>query len=280
MDKDEKNEDILSITMELERPLEDKPLLVDEKYPTPKKKSYKDLFITIFIILGIVAIVLYKWLGNPYTPNEIAMQALISDDEIEVTISEYISFTPKNLKVERGFIFYPGAKIKPECYAPLAREISKAGYKVIIADMAFNMPIFSINAAKNIMNDFNNINKWTVGGHSLGGVVAARFACNNNKVESVVLLASYPSNYDLKYLGKKVLSIWGSSDGILNFEKAYKAKEELLPPSTVVVEIEGGNHSQFGNYGTQDGDEEAIISSEEQLKITTDSIVNFLNDLE
>ena len=43
-----------------------------------------------------------------------------------------------------------------------------------------------------------------------------------------------------------------------------------------VVEIEGGNHAQFGNYGPQKGDLPATISAEEQQAQAVDAITDFI----
>ena len=43
-----------------------------------------------------------------------------------------------------------------------------------------------------------------------------------------------------------------------------------------VVEIEGGNHAQFGNYGPQEGDLPATISAEEQQAQTVEAITDFI----
>ena len=43
-----------------------------------------------------------------------------------------------------------------------------------------------------------------------------------------------------------------------------------------IVEIEGGNHAQFGNYGPQKGDLTAAISAEEQQAQTVATIEAFL----
>ena len=37
-----------------------------------------------------------------------------------------------------------------------------------------------------------------------------------------------------------------------------------LPESTIEVVIDGGNHAQFGSYGTQKGDGEAAVTREAQ----------------
>ena len=42
------------------------------------------------------------------------------------------------------------------------------------------------------------------------------------------------------------------------------------------MEIEGGNHAQFGNYGPQKGDLPATISAQDQQAQTVEAIANFL----
>ena len=43
-----------------------------------------------------------------------------------------------------------------------------------------------------------------------------------------------------------------------------------------VVEIQGGNHAQFGNYGPQKGDAPATISAEEQQARTVEAVAEFI----
>lgn len=43
------------------------------------------------------------------------------------------------------------------------------------------------------------------------------------------------------------------------------------------VIIEGGCHAYFGMYGEQDGDGKANISDEEQIEITAEAILKFVN---
>ena len=150
--------------------------------------------------------------------------------------------------------------------------------EVIIADMPLNFAILSPNKAEKIINEHKNIESWVIGGHSLGGVAASNFASKENKVEGVVLLASYPSNEELKNLEKKVLSIWGSKDGVLNFTNLIESKDKL-PKDTTYVEIEGANHAQFGDYGKQKGDHDALISEQKQVDITSNSIIKLLESI-
>ena len=52
--------------------------------------------------------------------------------------------------------------------------------------------------------------------------------------------------------------------------------EDEIDYTENVVEIEGGNHAQFGNYGPQKGDLPATISAEEQQTQTVEAISNFI----
>jgi len=134
-----------------------------------------------------------------------------------------------------------------------------------------------VNRAESVINKYEEITDWVIGGHSLGGAMAARYTYNNpQKLSGLILLASYPAqNNDLSDMDIRVLSIYGSSDGITSQEKINNSKENL-PDDTEWVEIKGGNHSQFGWYGFQDGDDEAQISREKQQSIIVDAITNFL----
>ena len=165
----------------------------------------KKIIITISVILGIILGGSLVWSSKSYKPNELAIQALNSDKKIEVKNDKFISFTPQNQKVEKGFIFYPGAGVEPEAYAPICREIALKGYEVVIAKMPLNLAILSPNKADKIISSYNNIKTWAIGGHSLGGVMASKYASNHDDIKAVAFYASYPSNDELKDLDLKVI---------------------------------------------------------------------------
>lgn len=272
-------EDTFSITMELQRPLlkdeddENKEKIKHREYRFKKNIKFGLCVLVVIFLMGII-----NWIVTAYKPGQLALDSLVSDDKVEITVDGNITFTPKGTEATKGFILYPGAKVDAKAYAPLCRKIAENGYEVIILDMYLNFAMLSPNKAEKIIKEHENIKSWVVGGHSLGGVVASRFAANNTNVDGVVLLASYPSNDDLKQLGKDVVSIWGSKDGVINFANLIESKEKL-PKDTTYVEIEGANHSQFGDYGKQKGDYDALISEEEQLEIASNSIVKLLENI-
>ena len=137
--------------------------------------------------------------------------------------------------------------------------------------MPFNLAVLNSNAADTVLSKFNNIENWYIGGHSLGGAMAASYAAKHqDNLKGVVLLAAYPT----KELDIPVLSIYGSEDGVLNREK-YKDSIGMAKNLSEII-IDGGNHAQFGNYGEQSGDNKSKISSEKQWNQTTNEILNFI----
>ncbi|MGL5346204.1 MAG: alpha/beta hydrolase [Peptostreptococcaceae bacterium] len=281
-DMDTKNIDLdktLSITMELERPLFIDKIEEETKTNEKKKKKKKTLLVCLYSLIIIMLISFGIWVATPYKAASVANTALISDENVKVNIGDFISFTPQNTEVTKGLILYPGAKVDAKAYAPLAKGVAKEGYEVIIVDMPLNFAMLGTNKAQKVIKEYPHIKNWAIGGHSLGGVAASKFIIDNPQIDGLILLASYPMGDELKNLGVDVLSIWGSKDGVLNFENLIASKMKL-PVETEYVEIEGGNHAQFGDYGQQKGDHNAIISADEQLKITEDSITNFLKNID
>lgn len=128
-------------------------------------------------------------------------------------------------------------------------------------------------AADDIITEYDEFD-WILGGHSLGGAMAARYVRENQaKIKALFLLASYPGeNDDLSEFEGEVLSITAALDGVIDKNKLEERKK-LLPEQTRFVEIAGGNHSQFGAYGLQRGDKTAEITLKEQLEITVEEIV-------
>lgn len=283
--KKKKKYDTFSITMELEKPLlydlednKDKKSNNDKDNKTIKPSAMKKIMIGLATILVVAVIGFVVWANITYKPQNLAEEALVSNRNVEVSENKFISFSPIGKTPTKGFIFYPGAKIEPEAYAPLCKAIAEQGYQVVIVPMTLNLATLSINKGDQVIDKYQSIDTWVVGGHSLGGTMAAKFASNNNEVDGVVLLASYPMGDELKDLGKDVLSVWGSKDGVLNYKDLISAKDNL-PSDTTYVEIEGANHSQFGDYGLQKGDNDAIVSQDKQLSVTTKSILKFLKNI-
>ena len=142
-------------------------------------------------------------------------------------------------------------------------------------EMPFNLAVFDISAADGIQENYPEIKEWYIGGHSLGGSMAAAYLGDNiESYDGLVLLGSY-STEDLKDSGLEVLSIYGSEDEVLNKEKYDECKSNL-PQDFCERIIDGGCHAYFGMYGEQEGDGSATVTNEEQMNITSKEIARFV----
>lgn len=177
--------------------------------------------------------------------------------------------------IKTGIIFYPGAKVQPEAYAPLAKACADRGYAFVICPMPINLAMFGVHTADKVFEEYPQVQQWYSAGHSMGGMVALAYASEHpDKVVGNIGLAVFITD-DVSAKGVRMLSITADQDGLTSPEK-YKKYEKNLPVDHVNVVIAGGNHAGFGNYGVQPGDGPAIISKDEQLQKTVDAICEFL----
>lgn len=235
-------------------------------------------------LLGAGAFV--YWANDAAPPMPEALTALKSDEFVQFSDQNgWLVFRPASQgdtlakPLNTGFILYPGGRVDYRAYAPLARAIAEQGYLVVVPPMPLNLALLNVNAAAPVMQAFPEIQHWAVGGHSLGGVAASMFAHNNpQQAKGLALYASYPSENMQTYPGAVTL-IYGTNDGLATAQKIQAAKPNL-PLQTTYVPIEGGNHSQFGFYGAQAGDNPATLTRAEQQQQSVDATVEMLRRLQ
>ena len=224
----------------------------------------------ICLLLLVLTIGFLGYASDYYRDLDKNGENLVSTEEIGVVHgNNYYAFG--NPSAHKALIFYPGAKVEYTAYAPLMRSLAEQGYLAIIAEMPFNLAILDINAANGIRKDFPQVEQWWVGGHSLGGAMASQYASENAAdLTGLVLLGAYTAT-DLSHTSLKVCMLYGSEDGVIDRNKLLQSVS-LLPSSSSIKVIEGGNHAFFGNYGAQAGDGETSLSPQEQWEITADII--------
>lgn len=200
---------------------------------------------------------------NQARPDAVA--ALQSDTDVtvaRVAEHDWYEFTPTAAPPTTGLILYPGGFVDPVAYAPMARDIAQQGYLVVLDPMLLNLAVTGVESADTIIAAHPDITAWAIGGHSLGGAMAAEYINNNpGAVTGLALWAAYPAETtDLSAQPVNVFSIYGDADGVASSEDVLGAADRL-PPDTTFVVIPGGNHTQFGSYGEglQRGDNPAGI---------------------
>ena len=235
-------------------------------------------FLFVPIVLGIGFVF---WASNSLGPMPEAEVAMLSDHLVSVETEQWFVFRPVEVEAKEGLIFYPGGRVDPRSYAPHARAIAQEGYLVVIVPMPLNLAVFSPNIASDVITSFPGVSKWVIGGHSLGGAMAANYVLNHSdQVQGLFFWAAYPtSGSDLSSEQILVASIYGTLDGVATPEE-IEASQPLLPENTRWESIEGGNHAQFGWYGEQDGDNPAAISRETQQKLAVAATLELLAKVE
>ena len=233
-------------------------------------KKRKGLWIAAGILL-VLAIAVAAYAGDYYRADMAAAAAMKGSDTVTVAQAGNLTvFAPET--PEAGFIFYPGGKVEHTAYAPLLLELAQENVLCVLVEMPLNLAVLDMDAAEEIPEMFPDIEDWYIGGHSLGGSMAASCVAENAEdYDGLILLAAY-STADLTERDLKVLLVRGDRDGVLNLEK-YTHCIANLPEDSFELVITGGNHAQFGSYGPQDGDGEAEISGTQQLEAAVREIL-------
>ena len=92
-------------------------------------------------------------------------------------------------------------------------------------------------------------------------------------------MASYADEKgDLSKTRIPVLQITASRDGVIKKER-LKENNRFLPGNAVKKVIQGGNHSGFGAYTTQKGDNKARISTQQQQEKVAEIMIGWLDSL-
>lgn len=240
------------------------------------KTRTKKIWLAVVLLIGILGGIIFGYLSDAYQPNEKALAALESTSKVTVMAqTSYDVFLPKDPIKEIGLIFYQGGKVEERAYAPLLHQLAERGITSYLVHMPFNLAVFDNQAAGKVIENEPSVTKWYLAGHSLGGAMASSFAEKNPKaLRGLILLAAYPA-VDLTHTDLLTLSIYGDQDNVLSHQK-YEESLALLPHVQEIV-LKGGNHAQFGSYGTQKGDGSPTLSAAEQQKQTVDAIVTFIN---
>ncbi len=231
-----------------------------------KRTAYVLLSLALSFILcfGVTAV----YLNIHYSAEEVAVQVFA--DSSAPTVTEIDGgWLFDGAGEDTALVFYPGAKVDSEAYAPLMQKIARGGVDCFLLKLPARMAVLDMNAADRVISHYD-YDHWILSGHSMGGVAAAGFtAGHSDAVDGLVLLASYPT----KPIDNSVcmFSVYGSNDGVLD-QSAYENAKQYWPRHSGEMVIDGGNHAQFGNYGKQRGDNDATVSAEEQQQKTAQAV--------
>lgn len=247
------------------------------KQATSKKRYLLPIVCAVAALLAVslLAGLCALYVSDYYRADCTAIETMVKGDGVSVSLLENDMIAYGNADAAYGLIFYPGGKVEHTAYEPLLRALAARGVLCILIRMPLNLAVLNVNAADGVQALFPAVSHWYIGGHSLGGSMAASYLSEHaSDYEGLILLASY-STADLSGHDLRALLLVGSEDGVLNREK-YAEYRSNLPADTAEMEIAGGNHAYFGAYGAQKGDGEATLTLQQQITFSADSIAAFM----
>jgi hypothetical protein len=239
---------------------------------------------SIALVLGSVGWLAMVWYFRPFAAQEPALAAMQSDAAVTVTESATrIVMTPTGAVSPTAVLFQPGALVEARAYAAVLRPLAEAGHRVVIVKQPLGIAFLATGALDAARDDDPATTAWVVGGHSLGGTVAAMQAEAadaepTSPATGLLLYASYPASDLSQSLTSAVLSISGTNDGLATPADIEASKADL-PASARFLAIDGAVHAFFGDYGSQPGDGEPTISHDEARTQIADASVAFVEEL-
>jgi hypothetical protein len=155
-------------------------------------RTLKYVSLSIILVLAIAATGFLVWANSLLAALPEALKTQQSDSQVQVTEEGWIVFQPAGTEVDTGLILYPGERVDPHAYAPVARAIAEQGYPVAIVPMPLNPAVFGSDRAQDVIAAYPQFRHWAISGHSLGGAMAARFVYQHpGVVQGLALWAAY-----------------------------------------------------------------------------------------
>ena len=220
-------------------------------------------------------------------PTQAALDAMASNFIMAVKEDAIkISFQNKLVYRDTAIIIHPGAAIDPRAYALIARKLAATGRRVFIMKTPSELIVAGAATSQvaALIENHQNITNWVLAGHSVGGVAAALYIYQNPDQQAIKGLAMWASFANPQWpisnrTDLKVVSLYGSNDCLVTPEVIEQTRFSL-PQNTVFHEISGANHAQFGDYGPQERDCAADISSlRQKIYIKRLMVDKLLSDL-
>ena len=264
-----------------------------------KFKKIIGIVLCALVLILVAAAVAFKiYASHYYAADKGVIEEISADEMAEVEIisdKDGTAFVPKSGDYRAVIAFYPGGKVEYRAYDALMYELASRGFVCLLVRMPENIALLGVDVVDKLIPDDEEVEQladsldWYMAGHSLGGTAASKYLADHfsreagagaevagiGRFKGLILCGSYPS-YDLSGAPIRMLSVYGSNDGVLNME-AYENARAKWPADSTEVVLDGGIHSYFGSYGIQSGDGEPTITNEQQIEQTADIIDEWID---
>lgn len=248
--------------------------------PSIRRRRVRAIGLGALASLVLVVLGFAVWANSPYRADRAATLEVFGNPAVAVsTVDEGILLEPAGdaaalVDDAVGLVFVPGARVDAWAYLyQLSGIVEEHGVTVLITRPPLNFALLDPRGLDELTTAAPAVERWFVGGHSLGGVRACLMA-EGAEAEGLVLLGSYCAN-DLSDTRLAVLSIAAENDGLTELETIAESAA-LLPDDARFEVIEGANHAAFGDYGPQSGDGERSITSAQMREQLTALLAELL----
>lgn len=224
--------------------------------------------------------IFFIWQWTTYQSRNLPKNTFKNNNKVSVEkSSDKITFLSNNSKYQNEIIFFQGGLTDPKAYAPLCRKIAENGFTCHLIKMDWRMPQWNYKKIETMFNLKNG--KYIIGGHSQGAKIASQFVYENpDLMKGLFLLGtSHPRDFDLSNRVLSTIKLYGELDGLASVSEVMENKSKL-PINSSLIEIKGGNHSQFGYLGKLLTDDNAKIGLVEQQRLTVEELTEFFNKIE
>jgi len=233
----------------------------------------------VVAILGIICLsftfVLGVYVADYYHAKH-SYTYYVINARVKISHEGDITKLSNNAANDKAIIFYPGGKVEAIAYLPFLETIALEGYDCYLIKMPLNLAVFDIDAADQIIEN-TDYNAYYLAGHSLGGAMASEYAYENqDKLAGLFLMGAYVTQdfSDTNFLIREFI---GDNDLIINSSDVDNANKYFSSNSALIT-IVGGNHSNFGDYGLQANDGEALISASKQAQEVATAITDAIKE--
>lgn len=222
------------------------------------KRLRRTLLIFVLVLFAFAAGRLYPTLRRP--PLILHQDAVVANVDLTQTSVSYqpnlggfIDVAPQG-DFDTLFIFYPGGLVRPQAYEWLGVALAPYGVRTLIPVFPFDLAVTAPDRAEKLLALADG-KRIVLGGHSLGGAMAARYVARHpDAVTGLVLLGAFSADNDnLSALPLDVLVLAAEHDGLATLGEVRSGLARLPKTSRLTV-IEGAVHGFFGRYGPQRGD--------------------------
>jgi len=204
------------------------------------KKWMKFSLAGVIVAILAVLVAVSDIKSKEYTPSAEAARVARQGTQ---TTRDYTYF--KGDVDKTAVVFYPGALVAPDSYSIWAAQLARQGHSVYLMHFPMDLAVLAGNRATAVPKSIRQ--NYVIGGHSLGGVIASRYAAKyqTKGLKGVFFLASYPDEKGrLDTSGLPVLSVTGSRDGeCLVVHRTQDRMSHLHPLGNRVVLVRQDHHA-------------------------------------